>query len=303
MSSSFFRINDFFLIDPEIQNKLEIYESQKLDKRLDTSFGTKRLIANEYYYYELYLHFTFLIKKEIEKYETVEENKYHELNKSFNRFLHQVKGENGIVRFYTLNYDYLVPNISNLKFFDGYDGKTGKMNVKKIIEDDYIDCYYHLHGSFKLNFIGEKSNDYSVCYVQKNFVQNNLIPSNIITGYNKPERILNETFYEFYQKMIEDLIKANKIYIIGYSFNDMHVNAALKRALKKGSAKITVVDKCSLEDFHLKYDKIIDSNPDYDMNKLIKFPNTYQMTTEALKAKAYLNGLNDFLDNLIRSNN
>jgi hypothetical protein len=83
----------------------------------------------------------------------------------------------------------------------------------------------------------------------------------------------------------------------------MHVNAALKRALKKGSAKITVVDKCSLEDFHLKYDKIIDSNPDYDMNKLIKFPNTYQMTTEALKAKAYLNGLNDFLDNLIRSNN
>lgn len=303
MSSSFFRINDFFLIDPEIQNKLEIYESQKLDKRLDTSFGTKRPIANEYYYYELYLHFIFLIKKEIEKYETVEENKYHELNKSFNRFLNQVKGENGIVRFYTLNYDYLVPNISNLKFFDGYDEKTGKINVKKIIEDDNIDCYYHLHGSFKLNYIGEKSNDYSSCSLQRNFVQNNLIPSNIITGYHKPERILDKTFYEFYQKMVEDLIKANKIYIIGYSFNDMHVNAALIRALKKGTTKVTVVDKCCLPDFHMKYDKIVDSNPDYDMNKLIEFPNTYQMTTEAPKAKAYLNGLIDFLDNLIRSNN
>ena len=303
MSDSFFRFNNFFLIDPEIQNKLEIYESQKLDKRLDTSFGTKRLIANEYYYYELYLHFIFLIKKEIEKYETVEENKYHELNKSFNRFLDQVKGENGIVRFYTLNYDYLVPNISNLKFFDGYDEKNGKINVKKIIEDDNIDCYYHLHGSFKLNFIGEKSNDYSFCSLQRNFVQNDLIPSNIITGYHKPERILDETFYEFYQKMVEDLIKANKIYIIGYSFNDMHVNAALIRALKKGTTKVTVVDKCCLPDFHIKYDKIVDSNPDYDMSKLIKFPNTYQMTTEAPKAKAYLNGLNDFLDNLIRSNN
>ncbi|MDD3033056.1 MAG: SIR2 family protein [Bacteroidales bacterium] len=305
MSDSFFQLNDFFLIDFKIKNSLETFESKNpnfyslsnnnLAKYLDTAFDSKRLVENEYFYYELYLHFTFLIKKEIEKYEINGEHDYCELNKGFNQFLNQIKGEKGIVRFYTLNYDYLFPNISNMEFFDGYDKVSGKIDEKRIIEDDNVDCYYHLHGSFKLNLIGEKSNDYSISKVQRSFVQNDFIPSNIITGYNKPERIFNDIFYEFYQKMIEDFITADRIFIIGYSFNDMHVNAALRRAIKKGNVEITVVDKCSIEDFGFKYSKITGRNMDYNMHKLIKEPNTYQMTTEATKAKAYLNGLNDFI--------
>ncbi len=305
MSDSFFKLNDFFLIEPKIQDSLQIFETKNsnfysltnhnLAKYLDTAFDSKRLVENEYYYYELYLHFTFLIKKEIEKYEIDGENDYCELNKVFNQFLNQVKGENGIVRFYTLNYDYLVPNISNLTFFDGYDKVTGKIDEKRIIEDDKVDCYYHLHGSFKLNLIGEKSNDYSVCNVQRSFVQNDFIPSNIITGYNKSDRIFNDIFYEFYQKMIEDFINADRIYILGYSFNDMHVNAALRRAIKKAVVEITVVDKCSLQDFGFKYSKIAGRDMNYNMLKLIKEPNSYQMTTEAPKAKAFLKGLNDFI--------
>lgn len=305
MSDSFFKLIDFFLIEPKIQDALQIFETKNANfysltndnkaKYLDTAFGSKRLVENEYYYYELYLHFTFLIKKEIEKYEIVGESDYCELNKVFNQFLNQIKGEKGIVRFYTLNYDYLVPNISNLTFFDGYDKITGKIDEKRIIEDDKVDCYYHLHGSFKLNLIGEKSNDYSISKIQRSFIQNDFIPSNIITGYNKPDRIFNDIFYEFYQKMIEDFINADRIFIIGYSFNDMHVNAALRRAIKKGVVDITVVDKCSLQDFGLKYSKIVNNEIGYNMLKSSKEANTYQMSTEAPKAKAFLNGLNDFI--------
>lgn len=304
MSDSFFKINYFFFIEPKIQDSLKKFETQNpkfyslkndnLNIFLDTSFESRRLIANEYYYYELYLHFIFLIKKEIEKYEIIGESNY-ELNKAFNQFLHRIKGESGIIRFYTLNYDYLVPDISDIRFFDGYDEITGKIDEKRIIEDDKVDCYYHLHGSFKLNLIGEKSNDYSLSSVQRSFVQNDFIPSNIITGYNKPDRIFNDLFYEFYQKMVDDFISADRIFIIGYSFNDLHVNAALRRAIKKGVVKITVVDKCSLEDFGFKYSKVSSSNSDYDMLELIEEPNSYRRTTNAPKAEAYLDGLLEFI--------
>ena len=113
--------------------------------------------------------------------------------------------------------------------------------------------------------------------------------------YNKPDRIFNGSFYEFYQKMVEDFVSANKIFIIGYSFNDLHINAALRRAMKKGVAKIVVVDKCSLEDFSLKYSKVASRNSDYCMLELIEAPNTYRMTTNAPLANAYLKGLENFI--------
>jgi hypothetical protein len=50
---------------------------------------------------------------------------------------------------------------------------------------------------------------------------------NIITGLQKPFRVLDQPFYNFYQKFAFDCSSADAIVTIGYSYEDEHVNKAI----------------------------------------------------------------------------
>lgn len=305
MPESFFRLNDFFDLSKDINDKLVIFETanpnlysnQKDNHKvyIDTSFGKHRFVAEKYFYSELYWHFIFLIKNEVEKSELVKTDKFDHLNERLNHFFNTLKKDDSIIRLYTLNYDYLVSNISDVNFFDGYDSATGEIEIKRIIEDNEVDCYYHLHGSFKVNLEGKKLSTYVRSRIQFSSTRNDFISTNIISGFNKTDRLFSDSYFYFYHKLIEDCCDAELIIVIGYSFNDLHVNAALKTAMNRRKAEFIFVDKCSKEIFSWKCINV-DSNNDYRLLELINEPNTYRATDEAPKAKAFLNGFAEFLE-------
>jgi len=299
MPDSFFRINDIFNLKEDIDQQLQSFQNTNPNiysgHFLNTAFGEKRMIANDYYYFELFLHFISLIKEKVEKYEKAALENYSDLNCRFNSFLDSLKQNKGIIRFYSLNYDYLPIMISNIPFFNGYDKDSNKINVNRIVNDDKVDCYYNLHGSFRLNFKGEISNNYDSYYPQKSFSNNGLIPTNIISGYNKLDRILGEPYLHFYNKLVEDCYKASYIFIIGYSFGDLHINAAINGAMLSGKAKLICIDCCEIDSFVLNYNR---THPTSEYRLYKETPGDYKLTytKETQKVKLHLDGLDEFLN-------
>lgn len=302
MSSSFFRLNDFFILKDDIVKSLNSFEKDNpnfhaigdsQDKFfLDTSFNTNCLIIGNGFYEQLYRHFVYLIKNRIDQYEMNFDN-YIDLNKHFNNFIKSLKERCGVVRYYTANYDYLPIKISDINFFDGYDSNQD-FDRTRVIEDNSVDSYYHLHGSFKLNLERAFSDDLSNVLSQASFTKNNLISSNIISGFNKLDRIFSEPYFQFFNKLVEDCYNSDQIFIIGYSFNDLHINTAIMNALKRDRTKIVCIDRCNIKCFNYNYRNILPSG-DYNMRESTSNPNVYDFTTESPKAKVYLDGFENYL--------
>ena len=77
-----------------------------------------------------------------------------------------------------------------------------------------------------------------------------VINSNIITGFNKTSRILTTPYSQFYHRFYQDCIIAENIYIVGYSFGDIHINKAIKTAsLINKKLKIYCVTYVSIDEY------------------------------------------------------
>lgn len=204
--------------------------------------------------YKLFIN---LIIEEIEKYSNIF-SQYQCLNKNFDEFLSQFK--NYKIRFYTTNYDRLPIKCSNKEFFDGFDLKDKqyfKYNPNKIFDDEVYNSYFNLHGS--IYFKTEQIKIYSpmmagyfdwVCTPdQINKIDNStpynrdqnrkrLPGTNILAGLSKSPRIFISPQYQFYQKFHFDCISADIILIIGYSYGDIHINAAIKNGIQVKNSQI-----------------------------------------------------------------
>ena len=67
--------------------------------------------------------------------------------------------------------------------------------------------------------------------------------TNIITGYQKTQKVTLSPFRQMYASFDRDCILANEIFIIGYSFGDAHINECLKIALRcNPEVHITIVE-------------------------------------------------------------
>lgn len=302
-----FDFTDYFILDDKITDILSSFElynpniKKDINKSglLDTSFGENKLILNEGFYSELYLHYIFKIIEQIKKYDNIQNIKqkaFEGLNENYVNFLNSLKNDgNGIVRYYTTNYDYLPAKISPLSYFDGYDSE-GKLDTFKISTSQNLDCYYHLHGSYELNFISEKSNNYKGTKGASDFKGNNLIYSNIITGYNKLDRVHSESFRHFNNQLLIDCINADTLYIIGYSFGDTHINNAINAAMQKSKTKLVVIDyfenadEVSVELFQQKYNRVHPLS-EYDISDMRKNELFYKKH----KIELHLEGFKYFL--------
>lgn len=305
--NSSFRIDEVANLADDLKEELDKFEKKNPNARydinsgglIDTAFKTNCLIANEYYYSELYLHYLFLIKREIEKYdneEIINDDAYKKINQSFRRFYSSLSEGRGIIRYYTLNYDSLPQRILDIEIFDGYL-KSSKIDIKRIIEKKNIDCYYNLHGSIKLNLIGEKSDNHLYSKVSRDYTENDLISSIFISGYNKLNRILELQYFHLYNTFVSDCYDADQIYIIGYSFGDRHINAAINGAMHKGKTQIICIDKVSelhKSEFKINFEKCMPSE-EYALPDAIHIPSPN--INESKKLHLYLNGFEDFLRN------
>lgn len=173
------------------------------------------------------------------------------------------------LRLYTLNYDrvfkILIDN-TGIDCFEGFastgeseDMKGLRCNIKKIIEDNNINVHYNLHGSafwrvVPSNFTQLPSPEIvftGVPNLQLNDEITNLqmekgkplYLTNIITGFQKAQKSLLSPFKQMQFSFERDCLETEKLYIIGYSFGDEHINQCIKNALRYNiNLKIEIVD-------------------------------------------------------------
>jgi hypothetical protein len=163
---------------------------------------------------------------------------------------------------FTLNYDLLAETIlldefgdNRLTDFCSYTRKFKGTTIDKFDFDPALNIHkygdeftdsiielHHLHGSLSLFYdysrnkpIKFKSEDIFIHDVYKNISKNNwtLVPA-IITGGGKSLK-MNEYPFEYYFRNFKDLStygKFNKLFVVGYSFRDEHVNEIIKRWMK-----------------------------------------------------------------------
>lgn len=167
---------------------------------------------------------------------------------------HSVKGY-----VFTLNYDLLVETIllekfSNNSFTDFClpSGNYKKLEIIKYDFDPAISKEYfeytnsqkvelhHLHGSLSFFYdlernkaIKFKSEDIKIEDVYRRLINeeaDKLIPA-IITGGGKSEKIMEYPFEYYFRelKRVCDTGEANKLFIVGYSFRDEHINDLINR--------------------------------------------------------------------------
>lgn len=148
-----------------------------------------------------------------------------------------------IKRFYSLNYDTWLNK--HLGIYDGFD-LLGNFEENKVMIQDDFDCHYNLHGSIlwqndldrnnmkklpkPVNYLGyRQSSNYGIN-------REPLIPTPIITGYNKLERMKYDPYLQYYYALQKDILNSDLLLIIGYSFTDTHVNNIL--SLNKGKCVV-----------------------------------------------------------------
>lgn len=205
-----------------------------------------------------------------DSHQTVVENEINdELNNAFYSWMRIIDNQNISIRTYTLNYDRLFKVIlkkRGITLFEGFEhdniqpGKVIQPALDKIYSDIDSHVYYNLHGSAYWDI--ETTNyhqlpDYIVTLKGvPSFTSNlftpsikqiekgkNLLLTNIITGYQKVQRTSFPPFKQMQASFDRDCLRTNKIYIVGYSWDDEHINESIRTALKfNPDLKIVIID-------------------------------------------------------------
>ncbi|MDM8159656.1 SIR2 family protein [Labilibaculum sp. K2S] len=174
-------------------------------------------------------------------------------------------GSNNITDFCSATHKYLGTDIDKFDFDPALnDHKYG---------DDYTNAnveLHHLHGSLSLFYdslrnkcIKFRSEDIFNHKVYESIGRNNWCLSPvIITGGGKSLK-MNEYPFEFYFRNFKDLStygKYNKLFIVGYSFRDEHVNELINRwmkSVKDYSDALLIVDYKSTEEDKDQFKKFV----------------------------------------------
>ena len=207
-------------------------------------------------------------------------NKESDNSLNFRSWIRNINKDN-ITRLYTLNYDNLFKSLleeDNIECFDGFFKSKetehhSRADVLRILTDNKSTIHYNLHGSaywkvlstdknilpnpeiVLLEGIHLTSNDMqSTLQVEKG---KTLQVSNIITGYQKTQKSAITPFRQFQSAFDKDCYTADKITIVGYSFNDEHINESIKIALRYNeNLKIEIIDPSLIEnemDYHFAF--------------------------------------------------
>ncbi len=176
-------------------------------------------------------------------------NESEELKKYFKKLL-SIDNE---VKYHTLNYDLVIE-----------DSVEDPINYFRKINKRYSNNNYyfnHLHG--QINLVSAKYLEGAKPAFDHRTGSMNSIVSEIgtgnfdshenrhdfdmITGFDKSTKMLNDHYNKAYTKFVLDYHASNEIIIIGYSFNDKHINNIL-RANIRNYKKVIIVDYLRVEE-------------------------------------------------------
>lgn len=285
-------------------------------------------IEDRIFFSELLKHYYSLVAIKVEEYFwniTSEEN--NQLNNSLKAYITHLSNSGYTIRAYTTNYDRLFPLVlrNKLQVFDGFNIKDSQVynssyyyDIEKILNDRSCFTYYNLHGclywgrSFDMSQLGYKffcTPHQTHTTVEFRSLEpanpgHAILPINMVTGYNKVQRLSIEPLNLFYNSFISDCNNADLIISAGYSYGDYHVNRALSLGIQKAHSKHLHIgfSKKPEEYIHSSEFKLID-----DMHRLSEGilkvipdePEWLKSDDIIQRRKVYLGGLKSFLINKV----
>lgn len=234
-----------------------------LNERFLSKINSVRSPAGRYYIFmfieNLYNHLIDEISRQINPFNEDSNNKGMV---GFSNFLDSAFDKNLYNRrIYTLNYDNWFSKFKD--YFDGF--KLSVFDSNEVINNISTDCYYNLHGCIlweilrtaQKNIEPERRKDIQ-SFDGYTISREALLPSPIISGYNKLTRINSSPFLEIFHSLTSECISAKKVLIIGYSFSDPHVNNNLQFIPK--DSKIIIV---------LYYDHLLLNDQEGDLHRIM----------------------------------
>ncbi len=277
-------------------------------------------IVDRVYFSELFKHYYKLVANAIEGYVfDIKNEKYSTLNKSLVKFISYYQSCGYRIRVYTTNYDRLFPNIvrDKYKVFDGFNlndeddySRGYGYNINKILKDRNCLCHYNLHGCIYWHKLFNEEYDFwlkpfevskeiEFTDLQPTNPNQIIIPINIVTGYNKLQRISLDPLSAMYNAFLYDCNRADLLITVGYSFSDYHLNRILKHAIKPNKN----------QDYHISYQPdptaFIESKEFYPLQEMYNNDyGSYRAEDDWVisskgdnRKKVYLNGFDKFLLN------
>ena len=160
-----------------------------------------------------------------------------------------------VTRIYTTNYDDFVLQAAP-DLYNGFDAGGGAepqpFNGEAFWNATDEDCVFHLHGSVHFGFPNpfERDGDLSLlCWyedradalrhsrynrsAERQMDGSQFIPSALITGFDKLVRMQQTPQSHYYASLARDAMKADIVYVIGFSLADLHISARLAEARRR----------------------------------------------------------------------
>ena len=182
------------------------------------------------------------------------------------RFIESVANASEKTSVLSFNYDDCVINsLEGLGFEKGFENTNSlylrQLNPKKLVDAKRV--VYFPHGHIKFHFtdndnvtfwgdsemaneerwqgVGSSMMGSTITVLPAKYAYN--FNTFITTGQTKDDSLNHLPYSAYYQKLACDLLNSNKVYIVGYSFGDDHVNRLLQTFLKINKEnKVYVVD-------------------------------------------------------------
>lgn len=223
-------------------------------------------------------------------------------NKALKDFIKYFKDSDYILRFYTTNYDRLLPDVlGEDHVFDGFDKQDisaneliekHKYDLKGIYNKKDVLNYFNLHGCLFWefdSFINEPFADYYhhfyrtsdvhtdiSGFTEQNFDRSKPIQSsNIITGFNKLQRLAKNPINAFYSAFQEDCINSDLLVTVGYGFGDPHLNNFIKNGVGYDDTNFLHVTKIDPKSYAID-ESYFDSSEGYRLNELEPVQNYFE---------------------------
>lgn len=232
----------------------------KLKDEIENLLAGKTIDERRNYCGDLFRYFVNKVVNEIDEYNSnVLDDRFKTTNNHLIAFTKYFLSRNYSVKFYTTNYDSIVPQVLG-EHFKVYEGFYNPSSIDKRFNFDLETfcmarlSHFNIHGSIFLkhevvgiqyetlysSFSQHLSNTLTI---NAGNPSERLLFSPIITGYNKTQRIVNKPFNLGFSAFANDLNNCNGLLTVGYSFSDPHINCILSSFTNWNKAKFIHVTK------------------------------------------------------------
>lgn len=283
-----------------------IYDGSKLNiSPVGKSVWKSWLLSN------LYMSINNTITDRILEYDNDKQVENHDFSRLMKQFINYSIKDNKTARFYTTNYDNLLPRINkDIVFFNGFESSNyyEVINEKKILKEISILCYYNLHGSIYWDTYFDQhkrfkearkfvtSPPYSSFYPQREVVDSgkDVIFTNILMGGSKTQKVYIEPMNYFESVFNNDCRNSDTIYVIGSSLGDYDIRKPIKIALTDESKILVIITKGNDIKAHKSLIETVSSTPTRgDLNNSAISSSWLQ--NKIGNCYVYCNGFDEFL--------